>query len=217
MKFKTHFASTSYRVQNTHTHRQYSLFNYFSISLKNTKKRSFVFRPHPTQHDNILQCCNSLPSSLTPHRWAHGPWTISFEVRNRQHPGPNDNCSDAHHLKKAIDNTQVPMKTAVIHTIWSMGIDNTQVPMKTAVIHTIWIREQTAPWSQWKLQWYTPFEVGKRHTIGWEEIILSEYLIVHCWCNFDRHFISSEWEFCQDYNQIETQMITLWLWEIWIK
>jgi hypothetical protein len=36
-----------------------------------------------------------------------------------------------------IDNTQVPMKTAVIHSIWSMEIDNTQVPMKTAVIHSI--------------------------------------------------------------------------------
>jgi hypothetical protein len=67
IKFKTHFASTSYRVQNSHTHRQYSLFNYISISLKNTKNLSFVFRPHPTQHDNILQCCNNLPSSLTPH------------------------------------------------------------------------------------------------------------------------------------------------------
>jgi hypothetical protein len=30
------------------------------------------------------------------------------------------------------------MKTAVIHSIWSMEIDNTQVPMKTAVIHSIW-------------------------------------------------------------------------------
>jgi hypothetical protein len=93
-------------------------------------------------------------------------WYTLFEVRKRQHPGPNENCSDTQHLKKAIYHTQVPMKTAVIHTIWSMGIDNTQVPMKTAVTHTIWIREQTTPWFQWTLQWYTPFEVGKRQHPG---------------------------------------------------
>jgi hypothetical protein len=46
--------------------------------LKIQKKLSFAFHPHPTQHDNILQCCSNLPSSLTPHQWAHCPWTISL-------------------------------------------------------------------------------------------------------------------------------------------
>jgi hypothetical protein len=49
IKFKTHFASTSSRAQNTQMHLQYSLFNFFSISHKNTKKNflsSFTLIQH---------------------------------------------------------------------------------------------------------------------------------------------------------------------------
>jgi hypothetical protein len=39
----------------------------------------------------------------------------------------------------------ISSKAAVIHIIRSMGIDNTHVPMKTAVTCTIWSREETTP------------------------------------------------------------------------
>jgi hypothetical protein len=55
IKCWTHFASTSSRAQNTHAHLQYSLFNHFSISLKNTPKKmlsSFAL----IQHNITIYC-----------------------------------------------------------------------------------------------------------------------------------------------------------------
>jgi hypothetical protein len=79
LKFKTHFASTSYRVQNTHTYRQYSLFNYILISLKNTKNlSSFALIQHNmTIYYNVVRIC-LLHSHHTGEHMVHGPFHLGL-------------------------------------------------------------------------------------------------------------------------------------------
>jgi hypothetical protein len=80
MKFKTHFASTSYRIHNTHTHRQYSLFNYISISLKKTFLSSFALIQHNmTIYCNVVTIC-FLPSHHTGEHMVYGPFHFKHPI-----------------------------------------------------------------------------------------------------------------------------------------
>jgi hypothetical protein len=133
-------------------------------------------------------------------------------------------------------------KTAVIHAIgWEVITHYNPINLHRIMSGSLKLLI-CIPWFRYwscdsdNLVWYRPMDEHKLchtsiiiyakldhgirkwiHIVFIEKHVGDRFLPVNCRCNSDRHFISSESEFCQDYNQLETQTISLWLWEIWIK